>query len=183
SEWVAAFVQRLHELGWIEGRTVTIEWQWADGSSERAADLAIKFVRQKVDVIVTGGTALLGVKQATSTIPIVFTVLGDPVGGGFAESLAHPGGNITGLSSQTPDLAGKRIELLREVVPSLRRLAIMANAGYPAVALEMDQVEKTARMAGLDIAPLRIRKPEDIAPTFEALKAPVEALIVLSDAL
>src|SRR5215831_12005948 len=129
--WTAAFVQRLHALGWIDGRTVVIEYRWAEGRTERSAELASELARLKVDVIVTGGNAALAAKQASSVVPIVFAVVDDPVGMGLVASLARPGGNVTGLSIQSTDLAGKRIELLREVVPSLRRLAIMANVGFP----------------------------------------------------
>ena len=128
SQGVAAFVQRLHAVGWIEGRAAAIKVRWAEGRSERAAEIVAKFVRQKVDVIVCRGTASVLAKRATSVIPIVFAE-GDPVGTGFVVSLAPPGGNVTGLSFQQTDLAGKRLELLREVVPGLRRLAILANAG------------------------------------------------------
>jgi putative ABC transport system substrate-binding protein len=123
SQWVAAFVQRLRELGWIEGRTVAIEYRWAEGRSERFAEIAGELVRLKVDVIVTYATPpVIAAKQATATIPIVSAVMGDPVGTGLVASLARPGGNVTGLSALTPDLAGKRLELLREVIPGLRRL-------------------------------------------------------------
>jgi putative ABC transport system substrate-binding protein len=118
SEWVAAFVQRLRELGWIENRTVAIVYRWAEGSDERFADIATEFVRLKVDVIVTSGTSqVLAAKRATSVIPIVFATAGDPVGNNLVASLTRPGGNATGLSNQTIDTAGKRLELLREVVP------------------------------------------------------------------
>jgi putative tryptophan/tyrosine transport system substrate-binding protein len=130
SPWTAAFVQRLGELGWIEGRTVTIEYRWAEGRSDRFAKIATEFVRLKVDVIVTVGSAVFAAKEVTPTIPIVFAIAVDPVGAGMVASLARPGGNITGLSTQTPDLAGKRIELLRELLPDLRRLAVIANVGY-----------------------------------------------------
>ena len=130
-QWTAAFVQRLRELGWIEGRTVAIEYRWAEGRSERFAEIAAEFVRLKVDVIVTSGAAALAAKQATSVIPIVFAVAADPVGSGLVASLARPGGNVTGLSLQQTDVAGKRLEILREIVPRLRRLAIMANVGDP----------------------------------------------------
>ena len=130
SPWTTAFVQRLRELGWIEGRTIAIEYRWAEGRAERAAEIAAEFVRLKVDVIVgTATPPTIAAKRATSVIPIVFAVAGDPVGTGLVASLARPGGNITGLSLQATDLAGKRIELLREVVPGLRRLAIMGNVG------------------------------------------------------
>ena len=128
SHWTAAFVQRLRELGWIEGRTVAIEYRWADGRNERFVEIATEFARLKVDIIVTVGSAVPAAKQATATIPIVFALAGDPVESGLVASLARPGGNVTGLSIQTSDLAGKRIELLREVVPGLRRLAIIGNA-------------------------------------------------------
>ena len=127
--WTAAFVQRLHELGWIDGRTVVIQYRWAEGRTERSAELAAELARLKVDVIVTGGNAALAAKQASSVVPIVFAVVDDPVGMGLVASLARPGGNVTGLSIQSGNLAGKRIELLREVVPGLHRLAIMANVG------------------------------------------------------
>ena len=131
SQWIAAFEQRLRELGWIEGRTIAIEYRWAEGRDERYAEIAAEFVRLKVDVIVTRERAVLATKRATSIIPIVFALAWDPVGIGMVTSLARPGGNVTGLSIQSTDLAGKRLELLREVVPGLRRLAIMANAAIP----------------------------------------------------
>ena len=176
-------MQRLRELGWIEGRTVAIEYRWAEGRSERFAEIAAEFVRLKVDVIVTSGTAVLAAKQATSVIPIVFAVAGDPVGTGLVASLARPGGNVTGLSIQATDLAGKRLELLREVVPGLRRLAIMANVGNPAAVLEMGEVQATARTLGLEVATFEIRRAEDIAPAFEALKGRADALYVCADPL
>jgi putative ABC transport system substrate-binding protein len=126
SEWVAAFMQRLRELGWIENRTVAIEYRWAEGRDERFADLAAEFVQLKVDVIVASGTpAVLASKQATSVIPIIFATAGDPVRNNLVASLAQPGGNVTGLSLQMGDLAGKRLELLREVVPGLRPAAFV----------------------------------------------------------
>ena len=170
-QWTAAFVQRLRELGWIEGRNVAIEYRWAEGRSERFAEIAAEFVRLKVDVIVTSGTtAVIAAKQATSVIPIVFATAGDPVGAGLVASLARPGGNVTGLSIQATDLAGKRLELLREVVPGLRRLAIMLNVGNPVTVLELGEVQAAARTLGLEVATLEIRRAEDIAPAFEALK-------------
>ena len=129
-------MQRLRELGWIEGRTIAIEYRWAEGRTERAAEIAAELVQRKVDVIVTSGTSLIAAAmQATSVIPIVFAAAGDPVGAGLVASLARPGGNVTGLSNQGPDLAGKRLELLREIVPGLGRLAILANVGNPLVVL------------------------------------------------
>jgi putative ABC transport system substrate-binding protein len=184
SQRVAAFVQRLRELGWIEGRTVTIEYRWGEGRSKRFAEIAAEFVRLKVDVIVTHGTAaVIAAKQATAVIPIVFADAGDPVSTGLVASLARPGGNVTGLSLQQADLAGKRLELLREAVPGLRRLAIMANIGSPATVLDMNEVQAAARTLGLEAATLEIRRAEDIAPAFDALKSRAEALYVCGDSL
>jgi putative tryptophan/tyrosine transport system substrate-binding protein len=181
--WTAAFVQRLRELGWIEGHSLAIEYRWAEGRSERFAEIAAEFVRLKVDVIVTGGNAATAVKQATSIVPIVFVLAVDPVGMGLIASLARPGGNVTGLSNQQTDTTGKRLELLREVVPNLRRLAIMANVGFPEAALEMREVEAISKTLGLDVATSEIRRTEDISPAFAALKGQAEALYVTADTL
>jgi putative ABC transport system substrate-binding protein len=181
SPWTAAFVGRLRELGWIEGRTIAIEYRWAEGHPERNAEIA--FVRLKVDVIVTFGTAVPTVKRATAVIPIVFAIAHDPVGGGLVTNLARPGTNVTGLSIQSTDVAGKRLELLREVVPRLRRLAIMVNFANPQPVLEMGEVQAAARTLAIDVAPLAILRAEDIAPAFEALKAQTDALYVVNDAL
>jgi putative tryptophan/tyrosine transport system substrate-binding protein len=183
SKSVTAFVQRLRELGWIEGRTVTIEYRWGEGRNERFAEIAAEFVRLKVAVIVTSGVAALVVKQATSVIPIVFAVAADPLGTGLVASLARPGGNVTGLSTQFADTGSKRLEILREAAPGLRRLAIIGNVGYPASVLEMSEVQAAARTFGLEVATLEIRRAEDIAPAFEALKDRVEALYICGDAL
>ena len=183
NQWVAAFAQRLRDLGWIEGRTVAIEYRWAEGRNERFAEIAAEFVRLKVDVIVTSGGAVAATKQATSTIPIVFAVANDPVGSGMVGSLARPGGNVTGMSQQQVDLAGKRLELLREVVPGLRTLAIMANVGYPAAVLEMGEVQAAVRTLGFEAAGVDIRRAEDIAPSVEALKHRAEALYVVAEPL
>jgi putative ABC transport system substrate-binding protein len=164
SEWVAAFVQRLHELGWNEGRTIAIEYRWAEGREERYAEIAAEFVRLKVDVILAGGTEpAIAAKQATSVIPIVFPTAGDPVGSGLVASLARPGGNVTGLSNQASDLPAKRLEILREVFPDLRRLGVMANAAYSGGVTERDEIEVAARTFGLELVPLPIRRVEDIA--------------------
>jgi putative ABC transport system substrate-binding protein len=181
--WTAAFVQRLRELRWIEGRNLAIEYRWADARSERFAEIAAEFVRLKVDVIVTGGNAAVAAKQASSAVPIVFALVDDPIGMGLIASLARPGGNVTGLSVQATDLAGKRLALLREVVPGLRRLAIMSNVDYPSAVLEMGELQTAAGMLGLEVVPLEIRRAEDIAPAFEALKGRAEALYVVGDAL
>jgi putative ABC transport system substrate-binding protein len=184
SQWVTAFAKRLQELGWIEGRTVAIEYRWSEGRSKRFAEIAAEFVGLKVDVIVTWGVeAVIAAKRATSVIPIVFTVAADPLGAGLVASLARPGGNVTGLSLQFTDLTGKRLELLREVVPGLHRLEIMANVASPSAALEMREAQTTARTLGLEAASSEIRRAEDIAPAFEAFKSRVDALYVCSDPL
>ena len=184
SLWSAAFVQRLRELGWIEGRTIAIEYRWAEGRTERFTEIAAEFVRLKVDIIVTHSTPpVVAAKQATSLIPIVFANAGDPVGNGLVASLARPGGNITGLSIQGTDTAGKRLDLLREVVPGLRRLAIMANVGNPAGVLEMEEIQAKARALGLEVTALEIRRGEDITPAFEPLKSGADALYISPDAL
>jgi putative ABC transport system substrate-binding protein len=184
SEWVAAFTQRLRELGWIEGRTITIEYRWSEGRAERFVQIAAEFVRLKVDVIVISGTPqVIAAKQATSLIPIVFATAGDPVANGLIASLARPGGNVTGLSSQTDDLAAKRLELLREVIPSLRRVGILSNVGNPFSVVELGEAQTAARMLGLEFDTLEIRRAEDIAPAFEAIKGRAEALYVCTDGL
>ena len=172
SSWsaeTAAFIGRLSQLGWIDGRTITIEYRWSEARPERVAEIAAEFARQKVDIILTSGDAVATLKQATTVIPIVFAIAGDPVGSGFVESLARPGRNVTGMSLQQNDIASKRLELLREVIPTLRRLAIMFDAGYPASVLEMGEVQAAARTLGLEVAPHEIRRAEDIAPVFETL--------------
>ena len=183
SERIAAFVQRLHDLGWIEGRTTVIDYRWAEGRTERYAEIAAEFVRLKVDVIVTVGGAVAAAKQATATIPIVFAYAGDPVGSGMVASLAKPGGNVTGLSVQSTDLAGKRLEILREIFPDVRRLAIIGNVEYAATVLEMGEAQVAARTLGLEVVKSEIRRAEDIAPAFEALKGGADALYVVSDLL
>jgi putative ABC transport system substrate-binding protein len=159
--WDAAFVQRLRELGWIEGRTVVIEYRWAEGRTERYPEIAAEFVRLKVDVIATSASAAYAAKQATSVIPIVFFVSQDPVGAGLVASLARPAGNVTGLSTQQADTAGKRVELLHEVVPGLRRLAILVNVSDPGAALEFREVLVAARTLGLEVVTTEIRRAEE----------------------
>ena len=181
--WTAAFVARLRELGWIEGRTVAIEYRWSEGRSERVAETAAELVRLNVGAIVSYGGAVVALKQATTSIPIVFAIANDPVGGGLVASLARPGGNVTGLSQQATDLAGKRLELLREIVPGLRRLAILVNAGYRSALLEMAEVKSTARAFGLEAVPLEIRQADDITPAFEGLNGRADALYVVVDTL
>jgi putative ABC transport system substrate-binding protein len=177
-------VQRLRELAWIDGRNLAIEYRWAEGRPDRFAEIAADFVRLKVDVIVTVATPpTLAAKQATAVIPIVFAVVSDPVGTGLVASLARPGGNVTGLANQLSDTASKRLELLHEVVPGLRRLAIMANVGNPAVVLDMREVLAAARTLGLEVITSEIRRAEDIAPAFEALRERADALYLCPDPL
>jgi len=145
SQPVAAFEQRLSELGWVVGRTINIDYRWTEGRNEQAPAIAEAFVQRKVDIIVAGGNAVAAAKQATTSIPIVFPVAVDPVGSGFVDNLSRPGGNVTGLSLQGPDVAGKRLELLRQMVPGLRRLAIMVDVGYPAAKKDSAECQTAAR--------------------------------------
>jgi putative ABC transport system substrate-binding protein len=184
SERAAAFAQRLRELGWVEGRTIAIEYRWAEGRNDSLAEIAAEFVRLKVNIIVTGGApAVIAAKQVTPVVPIVFATVGDPVGVGLVTSLARPGGNITGLSTLTVDLAGKRIDLLREAISSLGRLAIMGNVGNPTIALEFGELQAAARTLGLQVDTLEIRRPQDIASALEAVKGRADALYVCQDLL
>jgi len=180
----SVFTQRLRELGWLDGRNVRFEVRYAEGRAERYAEIAAEFVQLKVDVIVTYAVpAIMAVKKATTTIPIVFAAAGDPVGNGLVSSLARPGGNVTGLSNQNADIAGKRIEILREVVPTLRRLAILTNMSAPNAVLEKAEVETAAGVLGLEVGSLEIRKAADIETAFAGPKARADALYVVLDPL
>jgi putative ABC transport system substrate-binding protein len=182
--WIAAFRERLRELGWTEGSNLTIEYRWAEGRFERLAEFAAEFVRLKVDVVVTAGTpVVLAIRQATTDIPIVFSSAGNPVGTGLVTSLARPGGNVTGLSFMTGDVAGKRLELLREVDPGVRRLAVIANAGFPDAMLEMGEVKALTKTLGLEVLFHEIRRPDDIPSAFDAIKDRADALYVCGDPL
>jgi len=179
-----AFVQRLRELGWIENRTVAIEYRWAEGRDERFTEIAAEFIRLKVDVILTYATpSSIAAKKATAAIPIVFAAAGDPVGTGLVASLARPGGNVTGLSIQQTDLASKRLEMLREVVPGLRTVAILTDTGAPNSVLEMGEAQTAARTLGLPAVTSQLQRAEDIAPAFDALKGRADALYVCSSPL
>jgi putative ABC transport system substrate-binding protein len=183
-EWLASLTRRLHELGWDEGRNIIIEYRWAEGRSERFAEIAAEFVSLKMNVIVTSGPApVLALMNATSTIPIVFAAAANPVGSKLVASLARPGGNVTGLSSQATDLGAKRLEILREAVPNLRRVAILANAGNPAAVLEMVEVQTAARVLGLEGIALKFRRSEEITSMIGDLKGGVHALYVVADPL
>jgi len=180
--WTTAFVQQLRNLGWVEGRNVALEYRWAEGRRERFADFAAEFVRLKVDVIVTSGSAMPAVMQSTSIIPIVFAIDPDPVGNGLVASLARPGGNVTGLSLQAPDLAGKRLELMREVVPGFRRLATLRTVGWAEE--EMRELRAAVHALDLDLVDtLEIRRADDLAGAFGALKGGAQVLYVMTDAL
>ena len=181
NQLTTAFVQRLRDLGWIEGRTVMIEYRWGEGRAARYAEIAAEFVRRKVDVIFTDGTATaLAAKQATSLIPIVFGVAGDPLGTGLVASLARPGGNVTGLSNQAADLAAKRLELLREIIPNLHRLGIMAYAGYLGAKQEVSEIQTAAHTLGVEVSVFQIQRAEDIARRFNGH---VDALYVVGDSV
>jgi len=184
SPWIAAFVQRLRELGWIEGRTVAFEVRWAEGDTERFESIAAELVRLKVDVMVTSGAAAPAAKRMTSAIPIVFMLAPDPVGTGIVASLARPGNNVTGLSNQSRDLAGKRLELLREVIPDLRSLAVLVNiANAPGGGAEMAAVKAAARTLDLEIITLEVRRAEEIELVLETLNGKAGAVYVVQDPL
>ena len=178
-----AFVQRLSELGWIEGHTVAIEYRWGESRTEHFTEIATDLVRLRFDIIVaTSIAAVLACKQATTVIPIVFPLAGDPLATGLVTSLARPGGNVTGLSNQGADLAGKRLEVLREVTPGLRKLAVLANAEYPGRISEIADIETAARTLGLNVAVFEIRPAGDIVPVFDTMKKDgAEALYVVGD--
>ena len=184
ASWVAAFVEQLNRLGWVQDRNVMVEYRWAEGHSERFAEIVAELVRLKVHVIVTGGEPAFAARQATSTIPIVAALIGDPVGTSLVASLARPGGNVTGLSFQSTDLAGKRVDLLHAVIPQMKRLAVLGNAGNRNVVLEISEVASAAQKLGLQVARSEIRRSEDILPAFENLKtAGADALYVCIDPL
>jgi putative ABC transport system substrate-binding protein len=184
NSFVAAFLQRMRELGWIDGHNLAIEYRWAEGHEERYHEFAAELVRLKVDVIVTGGTsAVIAAMQATSEIPIVFATAGDPVGTGLVASLAHPNGNVTGLSNQQTDLGGYRLVLLREVIPDLRRVAILGHINSPNVRLEMDAVEAAAKKLGLETFRIEVKKAEEIIPGVQSVGGRADALYVCTDPL
>jgi putative tryptophan/tyrosine transport system substrate-binding protein len=184
SSRLAAFVQRLRELGWIDGRNLAIEYRWAEGRNERYAENAAELVRLKVDVIATSATPpTVAAKQATAVIPIVFAAVTDPVGTGLVATLSRPGGNVTGLANQISDTAGKKLEFLREILPGLRRLAIMANVGNPGSVMDMREAQAAARTLGLMVTTSEIRRAEDIAPAFETLKDRADAIYLCPDPL
>jgi putative ABC transport system substrate-binding protein len=182
--WFAELAHRLRELGWLDGLTITLEYRWAAGSSARAAEIAAEFVRLKVDVIATSATGpTIAAKQATSSIPIVFAGVADAVGSGIVDNLPRPSGNVTGISVLFTDLAGKRLELLREMLPALRRLAILTNFDNSGAMLEAREVEATASALGLEVIAPEVRRSDDIAAAFDSLGDRVDALYVIADPL
>jgi len=183
STWIAAWTQRLRELGWIEGRTMVVEYRWAEGRNERYAEIADEFFRLKVDLIFTSGGAVPVIKQATGAIPIVFALAADPVGGGLVASLARPGGNVTGVATLGGETGSKRLELLRELIPGLVRLAIMGNVGNPSTALDIREVQAGASALSVEVSILGIPTAEDIAPTIGSIAGRVDALYVVTDPL
>jgi putative ABC transport system substrate-binding protein len=183
SSWIAAFENRLRALGWIDGRSVAIEYRWSQGRPERVAEIAAEFVQLKVDVIVTSGSAVAILKKATTSIPIVFAVAADAVSSGIVTNLTRPGGNVTGFSIQLSEVASKRLELLQDVLPKLHRFAILFDADYQATVLEKDAIQVAARKRSLEGTPYGIRRREDIAPSFDALKGGNDALYLVQNAL
>jgi putative tryptophan/tyrosine transport system substrate-binding protein len=180
TEWTKAFVNRLAELGWINGSSVNIVFRWANGHPERFGELAAELVKLKVDLILTSGSATRQTMSETSQIPIVFALASDPVATGMVASLARPGGNVTGLSLVSPELAGKRLGLLQSAVPKMRRVAVLVNVGYPASMLEQGQVKDAIAAMGLEFVPIRISRAEEIVPSLKDIADHADALYVCS---
>jgi ABC-type uncharacterized transport system substrate-binding protein len=184
AQWTEAFVQRLGELGWIKDKTVTLQSRWVEGRFEKSPAIIAEFVRLNVDVIVTHATGnVLAAKQVTSTIPIVFASAADPVGNGLVGSLARPGGNVTGVASQGSDLAHKLVELLRDLIPNLRRVAVLYRVGNPLTAQQAQAAKAAGEKFGIEVAFAEIRGAADIGPVIHGLGGRSEALIVPSDPL
>jgi len=181
--WVAGFTKRLADLGWAGGRNVTIEYRWAAGDNQRMRDFAAEFVERKVDVIVSSANGVVIASQATTSIPIVFAAFNDPVAAGLVQSLPRPGGNITGLTVKPNDLASKRIDLLREIVPGMRRLFALANAAGGGFRQETAGVRAAAAVLNVEVEILELRTADDIAPAMARLKGRADALYVLSEPL
>jgi putative tryptophan/tyrosine transport system substrate-binding protein len=180
-----AFRQGLRELGYVEGKNIAIEWRYAEGKLDRLPALAAELVRLKVDVIVTGGSTITrAAKEATVTIPIVMAQDNDPVGNGFVASLARPGGNITGLSILAPEISGKQLELLKETVPKLSRVAVLGNSTLPQYALVLREIERAAGAFGVKLQYLDVLAAKDIEPAFRAAsKGRADAILVLGSSV
>lgn len=182
--WIDAFTRRLAELGWTDGRNVTIEYRWAAGDNQRMTEFAGEFVQRKVDVIVSSANGVNIASKATSSIPIVFAAFNDPIASGLVKSLSRPGGNVTGLTVQPSDLAGKRIELLRQIVPNMRRLSALANVAGSGFALETGGVRAAAAALNVEAEILELRSADDIAPALARLRQRrPDGLYVLSEPL
>jgi len=179
---IEAFRQGLRELGYVEGKNIIIEWRFGEGKPDRLLALAAELVSLKVDIIVTAGqTVTRAAKEATKTIPIVMTNEGDPVGTGFVASLAQPGGNITGLSTLRPEISGKQLELLKEIVPRLSRVAVLGTSPVPGTAQALKEIELAARAFKLQLQYLDVLNPKDIETTFQAASnGRADAVLVLS---
>jgi putative tryptophan/tyrosine transport system substrate-binding protein len=180
-----AFVEGLRDLGYVEGTTVAIEWKWGQDRVDRLPDLAAELVRSQVDVIVTGGTPpAKALKNATRTIPIVMAIVGDPVAAGLVDSLARPGGNATGFSIVATDLSGRRLQLLKEIVPGLSSVAVISNLANPQSQMELRETQSAARRLDLRLHSVPISADTSIENAFEKIKKePVQALIVVTDAI
>src|SRR5436190_7167816 len=181
--WVAAFAQRMSELGWTEGRNITIEYRWAVGDNQRMTEFAAEFVQRKVDAIVSSANGVNVARQATSSIPIVFAAYSDPVASGLTESLARPGGNVTGLTVQPSDLASKRVDLLRQIIPNFRRLAALANVAASGFLGEIEGIRTAAAALNIEADIFELRTADDIAPALAMLKGRADGLYVLSEPL
>lgn len=176
SPWTSAFTRRMEELGWVDGKTVRIEYRWAEGSEERYDQIAAEFVRLGVNVLVAvGGDAA---RKATSKTPIVVALMSDPVGTGLVSSLARPGGNLTGMSIQSTDLAGKRIELLKEAIPALKRFAILAYVDYAGTLRDVEAIHVVSKSIDVEAVTLPIHRANDIEPAFAALDPQMQAMYV-----
>jgi putative ABC transport system substrate-binding protein len=182
--FTAPFIKRMSELGWTDGRNLTIDYLWTDGHNERLSEFAAELARRRVDVLFAPTTIVaIAAKKQTSTIPIVFTLVGDPVAIGLVASLARPGSNVTGLSNQSVDLPGKRLDLMREVLPGLRRLAILVNGGNPSNLIESKTLETSARAIGLEAVRHEIRQAADVAPALDRIVGGTDMLYVIPDPL
>jgi len=179
------FLQGLRDRGYVEGQNLAIEWRYSEGKAERFADLAADLVRLQVDVIVAMSTpAALAAQRATQTIPIIMVYVADPVGTGLVASLARPGGNLTGVSDMATDLSAKRLELLKEAVPTLSRMAVLWNAADPGMVLRFREIEAAARVLGVTLQSLEVREPQDFEEAFTAMtREPPDALFVVAEVL
>jgi putative ABC transport system substrate-binding protein len=180
-----AFLEGMREHGYEEGKTVAIDWKWGNDQVERLPQLAAELARPDVQVILTGGTpAARALKTATRTIPIVMAIIGDPVAAGLVDSLARPGANATGFSIVAPDLSGKRLELLKEVVPKLSSVGVLLNVANPQSEIELKEMEVASRVLGVELHPIRVSAESSLQSAFEKIpRGSIQAIIVLTDAV